>query len=365
MRVFTSSVITGLESKREVAARVVEDLRHEVVRAEDFGAVASSPRRACLAGVREADVIILLLGERYGEAQPSGLSATHEEYREARGRRPVLAFVQEQVEYEAAQAEFIDEVREWQTGSLAAGFTTEDELRSAVTRSLHEYVVSTVASSVDMGDLLARAEQGAEPPEDHDGEPQLVLSLSPGPQQEVVRPSVLESQSFGRELQKEALFGAFAPLSVEAGAKHGILGDRLVVSQEGASIAVSSTGDIVVRQPAAAAGGLLEFRVLIEEDIRQNLMVGMSFSAGLFDRIDPVGRLSHIAIVASLTGVSLRAWCTRGERALGSNTGRFGLLQDRVKTHLEPPVRIRAEVGQRADELATDLMVLLRREMGQ
>ena len=113
-----------------------------MVRAEDFGAITSSPQEACLAGVREADVTILLLGERYGAEQPSGWSATHEEYQEAQGRQPVLAFVQEQVDYEVAQAEFIRDVREWETGNLTVNFTTGDDLRSAVTRGLHQYAVS-------------------------------------------------------------------------------------------------------------------------------------------------------------------------------------------------------------------------------
>ena len=118
MRIFISSVISGFESHRDAAASAVEDLGHEVVRAEDFGATTSSPQKACLAGVRKPDLTILLLGTRYGAKQPSGLSATHEEYREAQGRQPVLAFVQEQVDYEVPQADFIREVREWETGSL-------------------------------------------------------------------------------------------------------------------------------------------------------------------------------------------------------------------------------------------------------
>lgn len=34
-----------------------------------------------------------MLGEAYGMKQASGLSATHEEYREARDTKPVIAFV--------------------------------------------------------------------------------------------------------------------------------------------------------------------------------------------------------------------------------------------------------------------------------
>jgi hypothetical protein len=71
MRVFISSVITGFEECRDAAARAITVLGHEVVRAEDFGAAPDSPQRSCLAGVRSADVVLLLVGSRYGTPQVS------------------------------------------------------------------------------------------------------------------------------------------------------------------------------------------------------------------------------------------------------------------------------------------------------
>ena len=95
MRVFISSLITGFESLRDAAASASATLGHEPVRAEDFQASPDSPQQACLAGVRGSDVVVLILGERYGVVQQSGLSATHEEYRVARESRPVLVFIQQ------------------------------------------------------------------------------------------------------------------------------------------------------------------------------------------------------------------------------------------------------------------------------
>lgn len=88
-----SSVIAGMEEYRAAAREAAESLGYIVIAAEDFGASPSSPQQVCLAGVRDADVVVLLLGARYGTPQRSGLSPTHEEYREARGRKPVLVFV--------------------------------------------------------------------------------------------------------------------------------------------------------------------------------------------------------------------------------------------------------------------------------
>jgi hypothetical protein len=51
----------------------------EVRRCEDFGALEKSPKEACLEGIRWAEAVVLLLGDRYGGVLPSGISATHEE----------------------------------------------------------------------------------------------------------------------------------------------------------------------------------------------------------------------------------------------------------------------------------------------
>ena len=370
MKVFISSVIGGFESYRDAAASAVEGLGYEVVRAEDFGATARSPQEACLAGVRKADLTILVLGQRYGATQPSGLSATHEEYREAQGRHPVLAFVQEGVDYDALQTEFVREVREWETGSLTAGFTTEVQLQRAVTRGLHELVVSVASGSVDERELLARAEESAEAPQDYRSEPQLVLCLAAAPHQEVLRPTKLEDGNFARELQQAALFGPHALFVVKGGAQTERRGDWLVVSQEGASVQINSAGDIVVRQPAVAADrGAREFPALIQEEIRERLAMALNFAASVLDSIDSVRRLSHVAVVAALTGVGYQAWRTREEHAqspqAGSFGGGFGLSQDHVAVHLNPAVRSRAELGQRVDDLADDLMVLLRHDLRQ
>src|SRR5438105_14686848 len=157
MKVFISSPIHGLEPFRAAAARAAAALRHEAKRSEDFGAAADTPQQACLAGARWADVVVLLLGARYGERQPSGLSATHEEYREAKSRCPVLAFVECGVERDAAQQEFIAEVRGWAGGVLTGDFGSPEELQDAVTRALHELELTQQAGSVDEGEMADRA----------------------------------------------------------------------------------------------------------------------------------------------------------------------------------------------------------------
>ena len=89
--------------------------------AEDFGAQPNSPQIACLQGLRTCDIVVLILGEHYGFVPPSStLSATHQEYREARETKPVLAFVQEGISPAPEQAAFIAEVQAWEGDCFAA-----------------------------------------------------------------------------------------------------------------------------------------------------------------------------------------------------------------------------------------------------
>lgn len=101
MRVFVSSVIGGMELHRDAASDAVESLGYTVIRSEEFGASSDTPRRACMEAARTADLTLVLLGARYGEPQSSGLSATHEEFREARDHGTVTVFVQADMDPEA------------------------------------------------------------------------------------------------------------------------------------------------------------------------------------------------------------------------------------------------------------------------
>ncbi|MGH3804169.1 MAG: DUF4062 domain-containing protein [Pseudonocardiaceae bacterium] len=157
MKIFISSVTQGFEAFRRAAAAGVTALGHQAVLAEDFGATPGSPQQACLAGVRDADAVILILGSRYGSVQASGLSATHEEYREVRDTRPVLVFIQQGVDPEPQQEGFICEVRGWEQGHFTAEFHDPEGLRDHVIRALHDYILANEAAPFDEPELTNRA----------------------------------------------------------------------------------------------------------------------------------------------------------------------------------------------------------------
>ena len=93
IRVFVSSVSVGLEAIR---AQVLVDLQtahFDIGAMERFGAQPQAPIDVCLREVRKADVVVLLIGPRYGSLLPQGISYTHAEFRAAQGAGiPVLAF---------------------------------------------------------------------------------------------------------------------------------------------------------------------------------------------------------------------------------------------------------------------------------
>ena len=250
MKIFISSVIRGFEPYRDAAARAAKALRHEVKRAEDFTASSATPQQACLAGVRWAEAVILVLGARYGERQASGLAPTHEEYREARERRPVLIFVEKNAKFESDQHEFLREVQGWTTGHYTASFSDADELRDVVTAALRDLELSRAIGPVDEGELLSRAHALLPDARHHFQGVMLTLVVAGGPRQQVLRPRELESPELEEEVTREALFGAFRVLDRTAGTRHSIREDALVIEQEHASIRVDQLGTVTLIVPA-------------------------------------------------------------------------------------------------------------------
>ena len=74
MKVFISSLITGMEDYRAGAREAVETLGYESVMAENFRARPQTPQVACLDELRQSGLVLLLLGEGYGAKQKRGVT---------------------------------------------------------------------------------------------------------------------------------------------------------------------------------------------------------------------------------------------------------------------------------------------------
>lgn len=341
----------------------IRTLGHDVLRAEDFGASPDSPQRVCLAGVRTADVVVLLMGARYGDRQESGLSATHEEYREARERCPVLVFVRDEVEREPGQEVFLQEVGAWSSGQYTARFSTADQLRDAVTRELHRFELARAARPVDEAEMRERALELV-PASGGSGYPAFCLVVV-GPEQQILQPAELEDPGLAKALMQEALFGPAAVLDPGQGTHPRVEGHALILEQDRRSVLLDEAGSVRILQPAYPQDEPSSSRswALIHEEMQALIETGLRFAGAVFDKIDPVGRMSDVLPVAGLLGARYMAWRTRAAHQASPNSVTMGGGSERIVVGLRPAARNRAALSQNAALVAQDLCVLLRREM--
>jgi hypothetical protein len=345
----------------EAAARA---LGHAVVKAEDFLSSPTSPQKACLAAVRDSDAVVLLLGENYGATQASGLSATQEEFREAKDRCPVFVFVSGRDAQDEKQANFLKEAQDWLHGNFTGTFRSPQELQERVTRALHTWEMTQATGKVDADDLVHRADAllGTERSRSNSHSPTIALAISAGPRQAVLRPAALEANELGEQLNQQAVFGRARIFSSEEGVRRSIEGDSLFLRQGEAYVRLNGEGSIELSLPVTAPRSGLP--MIIEEDFLAALSKELSFASDTLDTIDKVDRLSHFAIAAQLRGGSYWGWRTRREQEASPKSGTMGMGQsDQDKTiHLSPPHRPRAALRHQSAQIAEDLMILIRRQ---
>ncbi|MEJ6789275.1 DUF4062 domain-containing protein [Brevundimonas sp. BR2-1] len=370
VKVFVSSVIYGFEPFRSAARTAVETLRHEPIMAEDFGASARSPQVACLQGLRDADLVILALGDAYGPVQSgSGLSATHEEYREARGKKPVIAFVQQGITPEPAQADFISEVQGWEGGLFRGSFADPASFQASVTRALHDYELATAVAPVDLAEMRARAEALLPPAERNGGYnsgPMLFVALAGGPHQKVLRPVQIEASDLHTFLHQAGLFGDAPIFDGAKGVKREIRGGAFVLEQDsGARFQIDEDGSILLglplRDPATSEDRFGGFPALVEEVVQHQIGVALSFAGVALERVDPTQRLLQVAIASRIDGGDYLGWKTRAEAASGSGSSvvHMGQSDARVAVVIN---QARPALRLNTSALVEDILVPLRRQ---
>lgn len=138
MRVFISSVRTGLEVERGALPGLIRAIGHVPVTFEDFTAQTVPSREACLKGVASADVYVLLLGPNYGYRFPdTSQSPTHDEWTAARAAgMPTFVFRKSDVDLEPAQQEFVDMVGSYGSGVFYGQFVDVADLQTKVAEVL-------------------------------------------------------------------------------------------------------------------------------------------------------------------------------------------------------------------------------------
>lgn len=335
--------------------------------AEDFGAQPNSSQIACLQAVRAADVVVLILGPNYGFVPPgSAISATHQEYREARETRPILAFIQQGIDPQPEQKAFIDEVQAWEGGLFRSGFNDAGDLQDAITRALHDFTLANAVGPVDQDQLISEA-TALIPPErrSEHSSTLLEIAVAGGPSQRILRPLQMEDPALSEHLEQSAIYGQNRLFDRTKGSFVKLDGSDLVVGQDrGASIRLTEQGSMLFRLTMENASrdrmGGFGGMTIIEEVVRERLGSALGYAAGLIERIDPTQRLTHLGVAAHICGADYRAWQTRAQQAASGGSMQIGMGQEERR-----PITMcirRAALRLDRTPLIEDILVPLRRQ---
>ena len=258
---------------------------------------------------------------------------THEEFREARERSRVLAFVQEGVSRELRQEEFVREVQGWGAGLYTASFTTPDELRDLVTEALHREEIARAVGPVDEAEMLKRARKLIPDATGTVRGPSLGVVIAGGPKQQVLRPAELEKSVLHKNLRREALLGDTAVLNPSQGSEITVLGDQLSITQDDNSITLDQTGTIRIVQALRKEESSRSMELVpIEEDVQEAVRIALMFGSWVWDCIHDKARLTHAVPIVSLLNAGYKGWKTRDEHRRDPNRATLSMHNDEAIT---------------------------------
>lgn len=365
MKIFVSSVMNGFDDYREAAFAAIRSLDHSVIRAEDFPATTTPSRIACLQGVREADLVILILGDRYGWSETeSGISPTHEEFREAAAEGKVIPFVQSGVNRDPEQQKFVNEVENYDTGMhRGQTFETPEDLRTEVTRAIARHQLSAATTPVDVSTMAETARHLI--PFEERGivrmtGPLLHLAVVGGPTQTILRPSEIEDQvlvdGIVAELSAPTSYFSYRRRT-ETRFERGVL----VIEQEnGAAFRIDEVGAILLSVPIEEAAGHL--KPLIEEHVGKAIERALTFADAMLEKFDRTQKLTRIVIAANIGTSGVFGWRTSQEQAASPDSMQVSMGDNALgPVLLNPPDRTRMALRAERSRIKEDMLALLRR----
>ena len=313
-RVFFSSVMRDFGTERQAAKEAIVRLRHQPVMAEDFGAQAVSSQRACLEGVRSSDIYVGIYGERYGWVAPtSGLGATEEEYQEARRRgMPILCFEKDGPK-DARQAEFLQRIKEYETGNAIAFFDSPEKLKMEIVQALTDAIGMPGVSTLGPTDAAAALDQyqwGSQRAEQYGT--WLGAAIIPARQGE----TFIDVLDFGRKELRDrflqpALFGPGALFKLESGTSTDEEHDTLVFSQGEkrqplTKLTIYPGGALVYGaslRRESSGYSMDQLYIIDEDDVETRLTSFLAYANGHFKSLHRGDIVSALYLGVSLTGI--------------------------------------------------------------
>lgn len=318
-RVFVSSVIKGFEEYREAARRGIEDAGGEPVLVnEDFPALATSSRNACLDGVISSDIYLVIVGERGGWRAPSGKLVVEEEYEQARkSKKPILAFIQD-VEHDMDANQLINELSDYVNGFFRPTFKTIEELRSQVAKALAPMIREEKVPQARVAMIQEKLNERFQIPH----ESRLRFVLAPERDEEVVDVVSLDSEELKRSLYEighshnVGLFAYEYPKTAKvkvssleitqgesSGRQHSDKVVHLELSSEGV---ITIDANVTGRVKRGSFPSSMEGFVIVEADVIECLKSSFAFANAFYNKQDPYKRHHRFFYNAALGDIEYR-----------------------------------------------------------
>lgn len=312
-RVFISSVINDFADRREAAKSAVDLLGLRTIMAENFGARPHSSRQACLEGVRESDIVVVILGRRYGFVAQSGKSVTEEEFDCARENGKAILVFLEKVDREQEQEAFVQRISAYEEGYHRQSYGTPAELKDGVIKALSAVTKTNSQPKLDLAASKAILDQlhwGGR--RSRDSGPWLGGVLLPTAKQQYVSSVLLGNKEFQRNIQKEAIYGESPIFSSELGVQTEEREESSIFLQSEdrsprASLEVRTDGTLIFGTLLSAEHrrtfSLVRNAVIDENEFKASLERLFRFAANLYGSVKDKQLLTSFMFGGSLSGI--------------------------------------------------------------
>lgn len=337
---------------------------------EDFPALATSSRNACLDGVDSCDIYVIVVGGRGGSRAPSGKLVVEEEYGRARSRRmPVLAFVQT-ISRDADAQELVDSLSDYVDGVFRRTFTTHQELQGQVEQALAPLIDQYQKPSIEPAMIQNKLNE----PYQIQNETSLRFVLAPERDEEVIDIVRLDTEDVKRFLYESGHAKEVGLFSYEHSKTTTVAIDSLVILQQDSERRHRS--EPVVRLEVTAAGcitidtnvtgrvdrgshGFYEGVVIVEADVLSSLRPCFAFANAFFEQFDPYKRQQRFLHNTLLSGLGYRKLVAEYREQSSMN---MGSGTDKVQAFDRPRIITRQDLSSSGSEVEA-VMTLLRRRL--
>ncbi len=143
-QVMISSTVKDLERERDAAEGAILAMRLSRFRAEKLGGVALSPRELTELMAKQCDILLLIIGERYGHIiEPEGISVVEFEYNVARAEPgKILVYVKDVKREDKQLIKFLERVQKFNDGYVTWTFTTPEKLAEQIPHDITRWLTS-------------------------------------------------------------------------------------------------------------------------------------------------------------------------------------------------------------------------------